>query len=145
MPKDTFRECRSKVNITGLPNDLSTLTATTLSILELSRWNKNWTVRNSHSYIATATKIRFHLATLKILRFLLKTYCRRGRRGWWYHVPHSSLTIRLFSVKIGDLYQLECYHADPAEYINYFVTCYEIYFNVCEIIEIGLYSGKPYH
>ena len=26
---------------------------------------------------------------MKILRFLLKTHCRR--RGWWYHVPHSSI------------------------------------------------------
>ena len=32
--------------------------------------------------------IHGHVATLKILRFLLKTHCRR--RGWWYHVPHSS-------------------------------------------------------
>ena len=25
-----------------------------------SRWNKNWNVRNSYSYVATGTKIRFH-------------------------------------------------------------------------------------
>ena len=72
---NTLRECRSKVNITGLLSYLGTLTATTLSILGLSRWNKYWNVRNSHSYVATATKIRFHVATLKILRFLLKTHC----------------------------------------------------------------------
>ena len=111
-----------------------------MSILGLSRWNKNWNVRNSYSYVATANKIWFHfqfprspdaefggligwlfnwkctfscriiskncklsqiqlflrwwwhrkchVATLKILIFLLKTHCRR--RGWWYHVPHSS-------------------------------------------------------
>ena len=60
------------------------------SIFMLRRaWrDKNWNVRNSYSYVATATKIRFHVATLKILRFLLKTHCRRRR--WWYHVPHSS-------------------------------------------------------
>ena len=86
---NTFWECRSKVNITGLLSDLGTLTATTLSIVGLSRWNKNWNVRNSYSYVATVTKIRFHFAALKILRFLLKTHCRH--RGWWYHVPHSSL------------------------------------------------------
>ena len=85
---NTFRECRSKVNIAGLLSDLGTLTATTLPVLGLSRWNKNWNVRNSCSYVATTTKIRFHVATLKIVRFLLKTHCRR--RGWWYHVPHSS-------------------------------------------------------
>ena len=31
-----------------------------MSILGLSRWNKNWNVRNSYSYVATASKIRFH-------------------------------------------------------------------------------------
>ena len=31
-----------------------------LPILGLSRWNKNWNIRNSYSYVATATKIRFH-------------------------------------------------------------------------------------
>ena len=31
-----------------------------MSILGLSRWNKNWNVRNSYSYVATANKIRFH-------------------------------------------------------------------------------------
>ena len=33
--------------------------AVTLPILGLSRWNKNWNVRNSNSDVATATKIRF--------------------------------------------------------------------------------------
>ena len=31
-----------------------------MSILGLSRWNKNWNVRNSYSYVATAKKILFH-------------------------------------------------------------------------------------
>ena len=31
-----------------------------MSILGLSRWNKNWNVRNNYSYVATANKIRFH-------------------------------------------------------------------------------------
>ena len=57
---NTFRECRSIVNITGLLGDLVTLTAITVSILGLSRWNKNWNARNSYSYVATANKIRFH-------------------------------------------------------------------------------------
>ena len=70
------------------------VSATTLSILGLSRWSKNWNARNSYSYVATATKIRFHVVILKILRFLLKTHCRR--RGWWYHAPHSSLFVCLF-------------------------------------------------
>ena len=30
------------------------------SILGLSRWNRNWNIRNSYSYIHTANKIRFH-------------------------------------------------------------------------------------
>ena len=34
--------------------------AVTPSILGLSRWNNNWNARNSHSYVPTATKIRFH-------------------------------------------------------------------------------------
>ena len=34
--------------------------AVTLPILGLSRWNKNWNVRNSYSDVATATEIRFH-------------------------------------------------------------------------------------
>ena len=57
---NTFRECRSMVNITGLLGDLVTLTAITVSIMGLSRWNNNWNVRNSYSYVATANKIRFH-------------------------------------------------------------------------------------
>ena len=32
----------------------------TLSILGLLRWNKNWDVKNSYSYVATATIIQFH-------------------------------------------------------------------------------------
>ena len=60
---NTFRDCKSKVNITGLLGDLGT--------------NKQ------HCKLSQC-----HVATLKILRFLLKTHCRR--RGWWYHVPHSS-------------------------------------------------------
>ena len=39
--------------------------AVTLSILGLSRWNRNWNVRNSYSYVATATKIRFHFQFLR--------------------------------------------------------------------------------
>ena len=58
--KNTFRDCRSKVNVTGLVGDLGTKMAVTLPILGLSRWNKNWNVRNSCSYVATTTKIRFH-------------------------------------------------------------------------------------
>ena len=57
---NTFRECRSMVNITGLLGDLVTYTAITVSILGLSRWNKNWNVRKSYSYVATTNKIRFH-------------------------------------------------------------------------------------
>ena len=66
---NTFRDCRSKVYITGLLSYLGTYTATTLSILGLSRWNKNWSVRNSYSYVPTATKIRFHVATWKFSDF----------------------------------------------------------------------------
>ena len=73
---NTFWEFRSKVNITGLLSDLGTLTATTLSILGLLRWNKNWNVRNSYSYVATATKIRFHVATWKFSDF-----CSRHTEG----------------------------------------------------------------
>ena len=58
---NTFRDRRSKVNVTGLLGDLVTQTAVTPSIFGLSRWNKNWNVRNSYSYVATVTKIRFHL------------------------------------------------------------------------------------
>ena len=57
---NTFRECRSMANITGLLDYLVTYTAITVSILGLSRWNTNWNVRNSYSYAATANKIRFH-------------------------------------------------------------------------------------
>ena len=57
---NTFRDCRSKVNITGWLGDLGTKKALTLSMLGLSRWNKNWNVRNSCSYVATASKIPFH-------------------------------------------------------------------------------------
>ena len=136
---NTFRECRSMVNITGLLGDLVTWTAITVSILGLSRWNKNWNVRNSYSYVATANKIRFHFQfprspdtefggligwlfnwkckfscriRSKIANYLKYNYfwdgdgienvtsrlwkfsyfCSRHcrRRGWWYHVPHSS-------------------------------------------------------
>ena len=55
---NTFRDCRSKVNITGLLSDLGAETAISLSILGLSSWHDNWNVRNSYSYVATATKIR---------------------------------------------------------------------------------------
>ena len=55
-----FRERKSRVNVTGLLGDLGTSTAVTPSILRFSRCNKNWNVRNSYSYVATATKIRFH-------------------------------------------------------------------------------------
>ena len=55
-----FRDYRSKVNVTGLLGYLGSYTAVTLSILGLSRWNKNWIIRNSHRYVATSTKIRFH-------------------------------------------------------------------------------------
>ena len=139
---NTFRECRSMVNITGLLCDLVTYTAITVSILGLSRWNKNWNVRNSYSYAATANKIRFHFQfprspdaefggligwlfnwkckfscriISKIANYLKYNYfwdgdgienvtswlwkfsyfCSRHtcrRRGWWYHIPHSSYT-----------------------------------------------------
>ena len=57
---NTFRYCRSNVNITGLLGDLGTKMAIILPILRLSRWNKNCSVRHSYSYVAAATKIRFH-------------------------------------------------------------------------------------
>ena len=57
---NTFRDWRSKVNITVLVGDLGTLSAITLSILGLSRRNKNLNVRNCYRYVATATKVRFH-------------------------------------------------------------------------------------
>ena len=57
----TFQDCRSKVMVIGLQGDLGTLTAITLSILGVSRSNKNRNVGINYSYIATATKIRFHL------------------------------------------------------------------------------------
>ena len=63
---NTFRDCRSKVNVTGLLGDLGTYTAVTLSILGLSRWKRNWNVRNSYRYVATATKIRFHFQFLRL-------------------------------------------------------------------------------
>ena len=56
---NTFQDCRSKVNLTGLLGDLGTLTIITLSILALSRWNKNWNARNSYSYVAISTQIGF--------------------------------------------------------------------------------------
>ena len=71
---NTFRECRSKVNNTGLLSDIGTLTATTLSILGLSRWNKNWNVRNSHSYVATAFGF-----TLQLWKF--SDFCSRHTVG----------------------------------------------------------------
>ena len=57
---NNFEDQRSEVNVTGLLDDLGTKTALILSIVGLSRWNNNLNVRNSHSYFAMATKIRFH-------------------------------------------------------------------------------------
>ena len=69
------RDCKSKVSITGLLGDLGTdKQHCKLSQIQLflRLWRHRWC----------------HVATLKILRFLLKTHCEP--RGWWYHVPHSS-------------------------------------------------------
>ena len=76
----TFRDCRSKVNITGLLGDLGTnkLHCKLSQMLLIFRM---WRHR------------KCHVVTLKIIRFLLKTNC--GRRGWWYHVPHSSDNIEI--------------------------------------------------
>ena len=65
-------------------------------------WLFNWKCRFSCrmiSNIANHLKYNYiwdgdgidNVTTLKILRFLLKTHCRR--RGWCNHVPHSSFYI----------------------------------------------------
>ena len=71
----TFRDCRSKVNITGLLGDIGT-NKPHCKLSQIQLFLRLWRHRLCH------------VATLKIIRFLLKTHCRR--RGWWYLVPHSS-------------------------------------------------------
>ena len=56
----TFQGRMWKIMVTGLLGELGTYTAITPSIMGVSRWNKNWNVRNNHSYVAMATKIWFH-------------------------------------------------------------------------------------
>ena len=80
MPKtisvnNTFRDCKSKVHITGLLGDLGT-NKQHCKLSQIQLFLRLWRHRKCHD------------ALLTILRFLLKTQCRR--RGWWYHVPHSS-------------------------------------------------------
>ena len=88
----TFRDCRSKVNITDLLCDLGTNKQhCKLSTIQL--FFRLWRHRQCH------------VATLKILRFLLKTHCRR--RGWWYHVPHSSCDLQNPSAKEVNLKHIE--------------------------------------
>ena len=70
-----FRDCRSKVNITGLLGDLST-NKQHCKLSQIQLFLRLWRNR------------KCHVATLQIIRFQLNTHCRR--RGWWYHVPHFS-------------------------------------------------------
>ena len=66
-----------------------------------SKWRPFWNFWNiKHNFNLTSDMNRssqimpkIFLWWLKILRFLLKTHCRR--RGWWYHVPHSSYVLCL--------------------------------------------------
>ena len=82
MPKDDLNELhfsrlQVKVSITGLLGDLGTNKQhCKLSQIQLffRLWRHRW----------------YHVATWKILRFLLKTHCRL--RGWCYH-PHSSVNM----------------------------------------------------
>ena len=57
---EIFQDHRSNVKVTGLLCDFVPQTAATPQILGVPRWNKNWNVENGYSYMATATKIRFH-------------------------------------------------------------------------------------
>ena len=88
---DTFRDCRSKVIITGLLGDLGTNTAVTQSLLGLSRWNKNWNVRNSYSYVATATQLRFHL------QFPWSPDCTFGGLIGWFFNWKCKFSCRIIS------------------------------------------------
>ena len=75
---NTFRDCKSKVYITGLLGDFGT--------------NKQHCKLSKIQLFSTLWRHRqCHIATLKNLRFLLKAHCRR--HGWWYHVPHYSFTL----------------------------------------------------
>ena len=93
MPKDDISEEHlSRVQVKGQhhrliewPWHFNGHNSVNLGIIKMKQELK---LRNSYSYVATATKIRFYFETLKIHRFLLKTHCKR--RGWWYHVPYSS-------------------------------------------------------
>ena len=71
-----------------------------MSILGLSRRNKNWHVRNSYRYVVTATKIRFHFQ--------------------FPRSPHAA-----FGGIIGWLFNWKCRFSKIANYLkyNYFWHC----------------------
>ena len=65
MPKedrDKYDFSKSQIKDQGhmLLGDLGTLATVNPSIFGVSKWNKNWNVGNSYSYVATATTIRFY-------------------------------------------------------------------------------------
>ena len=72
---NTFRDCKPKVHITGSLGDIGT-NKQHCKLSQIQLFLRLWRHRKCHD------------ALLTILRFLLKTQCRR--RGWWFHVPHSS-------------------------------------------------------
>ena len=63
--------------------------AITLSILGLSRWNRNWNIKYSYSY--QATKIRFHF------QFLRSPDAAFGGLTWWLFNWKCKFSRRLIS------------------------------------------------
>ena len=65
MPKDDLYEWHfSRLHVKGQHHRLTGwpwyLNGHNSANIGISRWNKNWNVRNTYSYVATATMIRFH-------------------------------------------------------------------------------------
>ena len=91
----------------------------TLLIVGLSRWNKNWNVRNSYSYVATATKIRFHFQFARwpdaafggLIGWLFNWKCRfkSYKRGRW----DSFFEIRCLGIEV-----YKCVRDFNPDYLN---------------------------
>ena len=74
-----------------------------------------------YNYFWDCDGIECHVATLKILRFLLKTHCRR--HGWWYHVPHSSYDMQASDIDLSSISMVQGAICELKYwYVSY--TCY---------------------
>ena len=85
---NTFRDCRSKVNITGSLGDLGT--------------NKQQCKLSQLQFFYFWDCDGIDNVMLRLSKFsdFCSRHCRR--RGWWYHVPHSSSCYKFILWTVGD-------------------------------------------